>query len=67
MFVVVVGNAAAAVEDRIDAAAVEPAVAAVEVEDNDTAAVAAVAPVAGADNRHRTRLVVARQRASNLE
>lgn len=59
--------AAAAVEDRIDAAVVEPTVAAAGV-DNGTAAAAAVAVAlaAGADNRHQARLVVARQRASNL-
>lgn len=65
----VVGNdaaaaAAASVEDRIAVAAVEPTVAEV---DNGMAAVAVpVEPAAGADNRHRTQLVVARQRVSNL-
>lgn len=57
----------AAAEDRTGAIAVVQAVAAAAVGvDNDTAAVAVVAPVAGSGIRHRTQLVVARQRASNL-
>lgn len=68
----VVGNAAAAaaVEDRIDGAAVEPAVAAAAEVYNDTVAVVAAvgaALAADVDNRHQPRLVVARQRASNLK